>query len=100
MKERPDMSEAFHIDPTDGPHAAAGLTNDQVEHLCQLMLWEISIRYSKDDFMGYLETLRRVREENSDIIGQVKYERDIMQFEESVLADLAALPSTADRIVF
>lgn len=94
------MSGAFHVDPSDGPHAAAGLTDDQVEHLCQLMLWEISIRYSKEDFMGYLETLRHVREQNADIIGQVKHERDIMDFEESVLADLDALPSTADRIVF
>ena len=93
------MSEAFRVDPSDGPHAAAGLTHDQVEYLSKLMLWELSIRYSKEEFQAYLDTLRIVREENADIISQVKHQRDIMEFEESVLADLDALPSTEDRIV-
>ena len=93
------MSDAFHVDPSDGPHAAAGLTDNQVEYMAQLMLWELSIRYTEDQFMEYLEALRLVRQDNAEVIDQAKQDRDVINFEASVLADLDSLPSTEDRIV-
>lgn len=92
------MSDSFHIDPSDGPHAAAGLTDDQVEYMCKLLLWELSVRMSEADFVDYLRTMRILREQHADLVSQVKYERDLMHFEEEVLADLAELP-TKERLV-
>lgn len=87
------MSASLHIDPTDGPHAAAALTDDQLEYLSKLMLWELSVRTSKDGFMDYLELFKTLREGNDELIDEVQYERDLMHFEEEVLADLDALPT-------
>ena len=93
------MSDSLHINPADGPHAAAGLTDHQVEYMCKLMLWELSVRRSEGAFMDYLDEMRTLREQNADVVEQAQYERDVLNFEESVLADLDALPSTEDRIV-
>ncbi len=90
------MSDSIHIDPADGPHAAAGLSDEQVESLCNLMLWELSVRTSERQFMEYLHHRKVLREEHADLVDQVAYERDLMHFEEDVLADLDALP-TAQR---
>lgn len=93
------MSDSFHIDPNDGPHAAAGLTFEQVDYLCKLMLWELGVRSSEAEFLGYLDAMKALREEHADLVRQVQYERDLMHFEQDVLEDLANLPTAQDRMV-
>ena len=93
------MSEFARIDPTKGPHAAAELSDDQVEYLCKLMLWEVSMRTSKTQCVDFLEDLVGIREDLDHLIGEARQERDLMAFEADVLADLDDLLVTGSPSV-
>lgn len=86
------MSESAYIDSKKGPHAAADLSPSQIEYLSKLVMWEVAIRISKDEYVAYLERLIALRESHAELIDQAKEERDLMEFEAQVLADLADLP--------
>ncbi len=82
----------FRIDPTRGPHAAADLSDDEVEYLCKLVLWELSMRTTMAEYEEFLTDLSGIREELDDLICEARKERDQMEFKASVLADLEELP--------
>lgn len=90
------MSEPAYIDSTKGPHAAAELTDHQVEYLCKLVLWEVSVRLPEHQYKAYLERQIQLRTEHAGLIERAKQERDLMDFEAQVLADLADLPISSD----
>lgn len=86
------MSDSAFIDSRKGPHAAADLSDHQIEYLSKLVMWEVAIRLSKDDYIAYLERLLSLRDTHGGLVDQAKQERELMQFEAQVLADLADLP--------
>lgn len=87
----------FYIDPTKGPHAGADLTDEQVEYLCRLAFWELSVRTPDSDYLEFVEALPAIRQEIDDLVCQTRVERELMQFEADVMADLDDLPLTTDR---
>lgn len=91
------MSESAYIDSKKGPHAAADLSASQIEYLSKLVMWEVAIRVSEAEYVEYLERLIKLRHSHAGLIDQAKQERDLMEFEAQVLADLANLPLQADE---
>lgn len=91
------MDEFARIDPTKGPHAAADLDDDQVEYLCKLILWELSMRTTVAEYAEFLGDMSGIREELDELIGEARTERDLMAFEAEVLSDLDALPVLTPR---
>ena len=84
------------IDPAQGPHAAAGLTDEEVEFLSGMLIWELGVRFPKDEYMELLARASAARENLDDEIEFTRHEREMMRFEIEVLDDLENLPLTTD----
>lgn len=84
------------IDPSQGPHAAAGLTDEEVEFLSGMLIWELGVRYSKDEYLELLSRASAARDRLDEEIEATRLERDLMSFEIDVLSDIDALPTVGD----
>ncbi|MDH3730319.1 MAG: hypothetical protein OES13_04220 [Acidimicrobiia bacterium] len=81
------------IDPSQGPHAAAGLTDEEVEFLSGMLIWELGVRFSKDEYLELLERAGSARERLDEEIEFTRNEREQMRFEIEVLDDIESLPT-------
>jgi len=82
----------FQIDPSQGPEAAADATNDQLETLLRIVMWELAMRTSKDQFDHHLSRLARARAEMDDDLNNARNKREQRRFTASVMQDLEQLP--------
>ncbi len=87
----------FTIDPSRGPHAAAGLSDEALEYLYKILTWELAIRTSRETFVSRLLELLEAREDIDETIDELRRERELMRFASDVLADIARLPLTASE---
>lgn len=85
------MSE-FQIDPSQGPDAAADATNDQLETLLRIVMWELAMRTSKEHFDHHLNQLAKARAEMDDDLENARNKREQRRFVAEVLRDLEKLP--------
>ncbi len=84
------------IDPSQGPHAAAGLTDEEVEFLSGMLIWELGIRFPKEEYLELLARASEARERLDDEIEFTRHEREMMRFEIEVLDDIESLPTLGD----
>ena len=84
------------IDPTQGPHAAAALTDEEVEFLSGMLIWELGVRFPKDEYIELLARASAARDNLDDEIEFTRHEREMMRFEIEVLDDIEYLPLTTD----
>jgi hypothetical protein len=82
----------FHIDPSQGPDAAADATNDQLEALLRIVMWELAMRTTKEHFDHHLDHLSKVRAEMDDDLETARTKREQRRFVAEVLRDLERLP--------
>ncbi|HLF62073.1 MAG TPA: hypothetical protein VI980_12940 [Acidimicrobiia bacterium] len=82
----------FHIDPSQGPDAAADATNDQLETLLRILMWELAMRTSKEQFDQHLNQLAKARAEMDDDLENARNKREQRRFVAEVLRDLEKLP--------
>lgn len=82
----------FSIDPNQGPDAAAGATNEQLEVVLQILMWELAMRTTQEDYHEYLRRCANVRSRMEKDLDSARRKRDQAQFVASVLDDLARLP--------
>lgn len=87
----------FQIDFEDGPHAASGLTNEQLEQMYRIVTLEMAVRMERAEFIELMERHAEARKQNDELVERVRRDRDRRQFEASVLADLETLPLTTER---
>ena len=81
------------IDPSQGPHAAAGLTDEEVEFLSGMLIWELGVRFPRDEYLDLLSRASAARDRLDDEIEFTRVEREMMRFEIEVLSDIDALPT-------
>ena len=81
------------IDPSQGPHAAAGLTDEEVEFLSGMLIWELGIRFPREEYLDLLSRASAARDRLDDEIEFTRNEREMMRFEIEVLSDIEALPT-------
>ncbi len=84
----------FHIDPDEGTEAAAELPDEQFQVLLRIVVWELAMRTSPEDFDSHLGELARIRATIEDDIASSREARDQKRFVASVLNDIESLPST------
>ena len=82
----------INIDPTNGPHAAAELSDEALEYLSKVVALEFALRTDAEYFRDKLVALAEARSAMQDTIDQVRHERDLMRFAAQVMADLEQLP--------
>lgn len=87
----------FDIDPGDGPHAASGLSNDQLEYLHRIVSLEMAVRMKRDDFIQHFQNVVDARKDQDEMVKEVRKDRDRIHFVASVQADLENLPLTTDE---
>lgn len=90
MDETPFPVEG--IDPDLGPHAASALSDQEVEYLSSLLIWELSLRLTKKDYLDILSEAAESRLHLDAEIDQARFERDLIYFEREVMLDIDAIP--------
>lgn len=88
---------SFDLDPAHGPHAASGLSNEQLEYLHRIVSLEMAVRMRKEDFIAHFEGLVNTRVDQDDMVDALRHDRDRMHFIASVQSDLENLPTTSDE---
>jgi hypothetical protein len=92
-----ERSMSIHIEPEEGAEAAAGIPNDQFQLLVKIVVWELAMRTSPEQFEEHVRQIAEFRDKIEPDLATARKERDNRRFVASVLADLEALPSTDDR---
>ena len=87
---------AQYIDPEKGPHAAADLSDSEVDYLLKVMVWELGLRTTREECLRVLMAAIEARESLQDQVEHFRHERAAMYFEREVLADLADLPTVTE----
>jgi hypothetical protein len=87
---------SIHIEPEEGAEAAAGIPNDQFQLLVKIVVWELAMRTSPEQFEEHVRQIAELRAKIEPDLTTARKERDDRRFVASVLADLEALPSTED----
>jgi hypothetical protein len=85
------------IDPQQGAHAAAGMSNEELRTVCEVMFLELAVRTDPEEFEKCLRHAIARREECSDKVDEVRVERDRMQFTASVMLDIQRLPGVEEQ---
>ena len=82
----------FQIDPSQGPDAAADATNDQLETLLRIVMWELAMRTTKEHFDNHLDHIAKARAQMDDDLETARTKREQRRFVAEVLRDLERLP--------
>ncbi len=80
------------IDPTRGPHAAADLTDEDLEQLARIIAWEVAVRTTTEQFRDQLGGLADQRADMQEVIDAVRQERELTRFAAEVMNDIERLP--------
>jgi hypothetical protein len=86
----------FDIDPDDGPHAGAQLSNADVEYLHRVIALEMAIRMGPEEYVMHFHGVAAARGSEEDMIEALRGDRDRMSFIAAVEADLAGLLVTSE----
>lgn len=84
--------EQMHIDPKDGDHAAADLSNEALQYLYELVLWELAIRTDEEQFSNCLREATEIRSSLEEKLAQARRQRDLMRFAAEVMLDIERIP--------
>lgn len=87
----------FNFDPTDGPHIASSLSDQELDFLQQIVAIELAIRMEEADYQLRFHKIAEHRAEMGEIVCDWRRQRDRMMFVESVTADLDQLTVLEDH---
>jgi hypothetical protein len=85
---------SIHIEPEEGADAAAQIPNDQFQLLVRIVVWELAMRTSPEQFEEHVRQLAGFRNKFEPDLDTARKERDSKRFVAAVLADIESLPST------
>lgn len=81
----------FDFDPTDGPHIASELSDQELDFLQQVVAIELAIRMDATSYQVRFHKTAEHRVEMDEMVCDWRRQRDRMRFVESVTADLDSL---------
>lgn len=87
----------FDLDPTEGPHVASELTDEELEFLQQILTVELAIRLDRTVYQQRFRRIADHRPEMDEMVRDWRNQRDRMAFVDSVTADLDQLPVLEER---
>ena len=88
---------SYQINNEQGPHAAANLSDAEVQYLAGVVLWELAVRSHREDFVAYLQQLIEQRDAGDEQLEGVRHQRDLMHFAAEVMFEIQQLPETGDE---
>jgi hypothetical protein len=89
---------SIHIEPEEGAEAAAQIPDEQFQLLVRIVVWELAMRTSPEQFEEHIKQLAVFRDRFESDLDTARTERESRRFVAAVMADIEALPSTdADR---
>lgn len=88
---------SYEIDPSNGPHAAANLSDEELDYLQRIISLELAIRMPQEAYERHFRQVAEARREADEMIAQLREDRERMRFVAAVRADLENLPLTTDR---
>lgn len=86
----------FELDPNQGPHAASGLSDDELEYLHRIISLEMAIRMNEESYEKHFHNVAKARKEMDEMIQKLREDRERMCFVAAVQADIDSLPLTTD----
>lgn len=89
--------EQMHIDPEKGDHAAADLSDEAMQYLYEVVLWELAIRTDEKQFTNCLREASEVRRSLEEKLAEVRQQRELMRFAAEVMLDIERLPVIEER---
>jgi len=87
----------FNFDPTDGPHIASRLSDEELDFLQQIVAIELAMRLDKTNYQLRFQRIADHRTEMDEIVSDWRRQRDRMEFVESVTSDLDQLAVLEER---
>lgn len=84
--------EQMHIDPENGDHAAADLSDGAVRHLFELVLWELAIRTDEEEFNDCLCEANEIGGSLEEMLVKARRQRELMRFAAEVMLDIESIP--------
>lgn len=81
----------FELDPSEGPHIASRLSDQQLAFLQQVVAVELAIRLRREEYVERFHEIAEHRAEMDEIVSDWRSQRDRMMFVASVNADLEQL---------
>jgi hypothetical protein len=87
----------FNLDPTDGPHIASNLTDQELDFLQQVLAIELAIRMDETSYQVRFHRIAEHRADMDEIVSDWRRQRDRMSFVQSVTADLDGLLVLEER---
>lgn len=87
----------FNLDPTEGPHIASNLTDQELDFLQQVVAVELAIRLDKTAFQQRFHRIAEHRPEMDEMVCDWRRQRDRRAFVDSVTSDLDQLPVLEDH---
>ncbi|HEX6286290.1 MAG TPA: hypothetical protein VFZ80_02305 [Acidimicrobiia bacterium] len=88
---------SFNFDPTEGPHIASGLSDQELDFLQQVLAIELAIRMDDASYQMRFHKIAEHRVEMDEIVSDWRRQRDRMKFVESVTSDLDQLMVLEER---
>jgi len=85
-----------NIDPTKGPDAAAELPDEEFGHLLQILVWELALRTSREQFEQQIRQIAVSRAEAAEDIETAKEAREKQKFINEVMCDIERLPEVGE----
>lgn len=86
--------DPINLDPRQGWHAAAGLSDHSLRYLLDLALSELAIRLDGAEFEWDVADAISQRFDDRGFVTRIKKERDTMNFAAEVMLDIQRLPET------
>ncbi|MGD2042866.1 MAG: hypothetical protein PVJ28_04390 [Acidimicrobiia bacterium] len=87
----------FNLDPTEGPHIASELTDEELEFLQEILSVELAIRLDQTTYQRRFRQIADHRPEMDEMVNDWRSQRDRMAFVDSVTSDLDQLPVLEER---
>jgi hypothetical protein len=87
----------FNLDPTEGPHIASELTDQELDFLQQVLAIELAIRLDEATYQKRFRHIAEHRPEMDEMVSDWRNQRERMVFVASVKADLDQLPVLEER---
>ena len=84
--------EHMHIDPEKGDHAAADLSDEAMQYLYELVLWELAVRTDAEQFSNCLREANEIRSSLEERLAQARWQRELMRFSAEVMLDIERIP--------
>ena len=88
---------SIHIEPEDGAEAASQIPDAEFQLLVLIVVWELAMRTSPDQFEEHVEQLAMFRHRFESDLETARRERDSRSFVAAVLADIDSLPSAENQ---